>query len=40
MYDAPAGDTPEQLDALIPLSLSHWPATPTFAPKGVTEEDV
>ena len=26
MYDAPAADTPEQLDALIPLSLSHWHA--------------
>jgi hypothetical protein len=41
MYDAPAGDTPDQLDALIPLSLSHWHAhTNICLPKGVTEEDV
>jgi hypothetical protein len=41
MYDAPAGDTPEQLDALIPLSLSHWHAhTNICLPKGVTEADV
>ena len=41
MYDAPAADTPEQLDALIPLSLSHWHAhTNICLPKGVTEEDV
>src|SRR5260370_23974284 len=41
MYDAPAGDTPEQLDALIPLSLSHWHAhTNICLPKGITEADV
>ena len=41
MYDAPAGDTPEQLDALIPLGLSHWHAhTNICLPKGVTEADV
>ena len=41
MYDAPAGDTPEQLDALIPLSLSHWHAhTNICLPNGVTEDDV
>ncbi|HXN14711.1 MAG TPA: hypothetical protein VN865_16465 [Candidatus Acidoferrales bacterium] len=41
MYDAPAGDTPEQLDALIPLSLSHWHAhTNICLPNGVTEADV
>jgi hypothetical protein len=41
MYDAPAADTPEQLDALIPLSLSHWHAhTNICLPKGVTETDV
>src|SRR5579862_3107727 len=41
MYDAPAGDTPEQLDALIPLSLSHWHAhTNICLPRGVSEADV
>ncbi|MGB8685449.1 MAG: hypothetical protein WCD12_21395 [Candidatus Binatus sp.] len=41
MYDAPEGDTPEQLDALIPLSLSHWHAhTNICLPNGVTEADV
>ena len=31
----PAGDTPEQLDALIPLSLSHWHAhTNICLPRG------
>jgi hypothetical protein len=41
MYDAPAADTPEQLDALIPLSLSHWHAhTNICLPRGVTEADV
>ena len=41
MYDAPAADTPEQLDALIPLSLSHWHAhTNICLPNGVTEADV
>ena len=41
MYDAPSSDTPEQLDALIPLSLSHWHAhTNICLPAGVTEADV
>jgi hypothetical protein len=41
MYDAPAADTPDQLDALIPLSLSHWHAhTNICLPRGVTDEDV
>ena len=41
MYDAPADDTPAQLDALIPLSLSHWHAhTNICLPRGVTEADV
>src|SRR5260221_2863179 len=41
MYDAPAGDPTEQLDALIPLSLSHWHAhTNICLPKGITEADV
>jgi hypothetical protein len=41
MYDAPASDTPVELDALIPLSLSHWHAhTNICLPRGVSEEDV
>lgn len=41
MYDAPASDTPAQLDALIPLGLSHWHAhTNICLPRGVTEQDV
>jgi len=41
MYDAPPGDTPAQLDKLIPLSLSHWHAhTNICLPRGVTEDDV
>ena len=41
MYDAPAVDTPDQLDALIPLGLSHWHAhTNICLPRGVTEADV
>jgi hypothetical protein len=41
MYDAPADDTPDQLDKLIPLSLSHWHAhTNICLPEGVTEADV
>jgi hypothetical protein len=41
MYDAPATDTPDQLDALIPLGLSHWHAhTNICLPRGVTEADV
>ncbi|MDB5107877.1 MAG: hypothetical protein JWM69_818 [Candidatus Binatus sp.] len=41
MYDAPPNATPEQLDKLIPLSLSHWHAhTNICLPDGVTEADV
>ena len=41
MYDAPPGATPEQLDKLIPLSLSHWHAhTNICLPRGITEDDV
>ncbi|MGH7926028.1 MAG: hypothetical protein ACREQH_15710 [Candidatus Binatus sp.] len=41
MYDAPASDTPDQLGALIPLSLSHWHAhTNICLPNGITEADV
>jgi hypothetical protein len=41
MYDAPATDTAEQLDALIPLGLSRWHAhTNICLPRGVTEADV
>src|SRR5215469_5053302 len=41
MYDAPASDTPDQLDMMIPLSLSHWHAhTNICLPAGVTEADV
>jgi hypothetical protein len=41
MYDAPPGDTQEQLDALIPLSLARWHAhTNICLPHGVTEADV
>src|SRR5882757_4153116 len=41
MYDAPPGDTPAQLDQLIPLSLSHWHAhTNICLPRGITEDDV
>jgi len=41
MYDAPAGDTPAQLDQLIPLSLSHWHGhTNICLPRGVSEDDV
>ncbi len=41
MYDAPPNATPEQLDKLIPLSLSHWHAhTNICLPRGVTEDDV
>jgi hypothetical protein len=41
MYDAPTSDTPAQLDALIPLGLSHWHAhTNICLPRGVTEQDV
>ena len=41
MYDAPPNATPEQLDKLIPLSLSHWHAhTNICLPRGVSEDDV
>lgn len=41
MYDAPPGDTPAQLDLLIPLSLSHWHEhTNICLPRGVSEDDV
>ena len=41
MYDAPASDTPEQLDKLIPLGLVRWHAhTNICLPQGVTEQDV
>ena len=41
MYDAPADATPEQLDKLIPLSLSHWHAhTNICLPRGISEDDV
>ena len=41
MYDAPPGATPEQLDKLIPLSLSHWHAhTNICLPRGISEDDV
>lgn len=41
MYDAPPGATPEQLDQLIPLGLTHWHAhTNICLPSGVTENDV
>ena len=41
MYDAPPDATPEQLDKLIPLSLSHWHAhTNICLPRGMTEADV
>jgi hypothetical protein len=41
MYDGPPEATPEQLDKLIPLSLSHWHAhTNICLPAGMTEQDV
>jgi hypothetical protein len=41
MYDAPAGDTPAQLDKLVPLGLVRWHAhTNICLPAGVTEQDV
>lgn len=41
MYDAPADDTPAQLDKLIPLGLVRWHAhTNICLPSGVTEQDV
>lgn len=41
MYSAPASDTPEQLDKIIPLGLTHWHAhTNICLPQGITEDDV
>ena len=41
MYSAPANYTLDQLDAIIPLSLTHWQAhTNICLPAGVTEQDV
>jgi hypothetical protein len=41
MYSAPASDTPDSLDKLIPLSLVNWHAhTNICLPDGVTEQDV
>jgi hypothetical protein len=41
MYSAPATYTLDQLDAIIPLSLTHWHAhTNICLPAGVTEQDV
>ncbi len=41
MYSAPANYTLDQLDAIIPLSLTHWHAhTNICLPEGVTETDV
>jgi hypothetical protein len=41
MYSAPPDYTPDQLNAIIPLSLTHWHAhTNICLPPGVTEQDV
>ena len=41
MYSAPPDSTPDQLDAIIPLSVAHWHAhTNICLPNGVTLEDV
>ena len=41
MYSAPPNYTPDQLDAIIPLGLTHWHAhTNICLPAGVTEQDV
>jgi hypothetical protein len=41
MYSAPANYTLDQLDAIIPLSLTHWHAhTNICLPPGMTEQDV
>jgi hypothetical protein len=41
MYSAPANYGLDQLDAIIPLSLTHWHAhTNICLPAGVTEQDV
>ncbi len=41
MYSAPADYAPDQLDALIPLSVAHWHAhTNICLPNGITLDDV
>ena len=41
MYSAPADYTPDQLDALIPLSVAHWHAhTNICLPNGITLGDL
>ncbi|MGC2492089.1 hypothetical protein [Candidatus Binatus sp.] len=41
MYSAPADATPDELDALIPLSVAHWHAhTNICLPNGITLNDV
>jgi hypothetical protein len=41
MYSAPADYTPDQLDAIVPLSVAHWHAhTNICLPNGVTLNDV
>ena len=41
MYSAPADYTPDQLDAMIPLSVAHWHAhTNICLPNGITLEDI
>jgi len=41
MYSAPANYTLDELNAIIPLSLTHWHAhTNICLPPGVTEQDV
>jgi hypothetical protein len=41
MYSAPASYTLDQLNAIIPLSLTHWHEhTNICLPAGITEEDV
>jgi hypothetical protein len=41
MYSAPPNYTPEQLDKIIPLGLTHWHAhTNICLPAGITEDDV
>jgi hypothetical protein len=41
MYSAPPEDTPDQLDAIIPLSVAQWHAhTNICLPNGITLDDV
>jgi hypothetical protein len=41
MYSAPPEYTPDQLDAIIPLSVAHWHAhTNICLPNGITLDDV